>query len=198
MGALIVLFKPVYEAITILGDLDFVLGYAQPVLSFLDSVWGTFSLVPAGFLLIYKASREQHSEENTQTGSEKQRIERLYSENKQLKVENGRLERKLNAESGAPKTDANSAATTAKLMAAARNRPNTSLSDIDLSKLPDTEPTGQSEPKGTMFFIEGYERLRKENEKIKAEKEALENKLRQTEAPKEAPKSNEAGDGDPE
>jgi regulator of replication initiation timing len=156
--------------ISLLGDLDFVLGYVSPLLRFLDSVWGTFSLVLVGFVLIYKASREPSPEDNAETDSEQQEMERLRSENRQIKIEKSQLEEKLKTETDPTK---------ARLLAIRPTSSSPDMSGVDFSNISNVTPSSRSEPTGMMFFIKGYERLREENQKVKAERDALKSKLGQ-------------------
>ena len=48
-----------------LGDVNFIMQNAAPILSFLDSFWGTLAIVGIGLLLIFRAATEPHTQSGT-------------------------------------------------------------------------------------------------------------------------------------
>jgi uncharacterized protein (DUF3084 family) len=93
-----VLLKPLWDLVSFLGDVSFIVAYIAPFLNFLDSAWGTLLLVIVGFFLIYRASSrpatdtlsendDQKPDESENTG----RYERLEKSFKNLLEDRNRL-----------------------------------------------------------------------------------------------------------
>lgn len=168
------LLKPVYEVVSLLGDLDFVIHYVEPALSFLDSIWGTFSFVVVGFILIYKASRERPMEEKAEAQYEplpEQETEQLRAENKRLRMEKSQLEGKLKV-----RDEFGSTGSVLPIIKSTSPR-------LDLSNTSSTlglPPLEKPKPTGMMYFVEETQRLQKENKEIKTERDALKKTLEQS------------------
>ncbi|CAN5738427.1 hypothetical protein BH23ACT11_BH23ACT11_18160 [soil metagenome] len=168
IGTLIVLLKPIYEVISFLGNLNFVIGNMGPVLRFADSVWGTFSLAVVGFFLIYRASQENVPGKSVEAGYKSRsgpEIELLRAENKQLRIEKSRLEENDRLKVG--------------LLATKPTSPTVKMPNVGPSTYLDVKPLETTKPTGLLFFVGETQRLRKENEKVKAERDALKDKVEQ-------------------
>lgn len=59
VGAFLLVFNPLWEVISFLGDVSFVVVYIAPVLRFLETGWGTMLIALIGLGLIYWASTQQ-------------------------------------------------------------------------------------------------------------------------------------------
>lgn len=98
-GAFLVALKPLWDLVSFLGDVSFIVTYIAPIFDLLDTSYGTLLLVGIGLYLIYRASIKQpQNEPMTEAATEPEpdeELDQLRAELREVKEDRDRLQREL-------------------------------------------------------------------------------------------------------